>query len=462
MNENLIASIKVKKLFGLYTYQLPESGPLSNAAILYGDNGVGKSTILRLTFHLLSAGADRGHRQALYKANFKELHVTLYSGITISATRNEKPLHHLDLTISTQKKQLAQWKYIPKSEIPSNFEGRNFFFPEPKNIHSREMKLFISYFKNEISDLNIGEDEYLRELKKLAPVVYLLNSDRRLDSDEVSDPSDEMELRKVMRFEDTKNLKDVVVRARDIALTQAMNSASRWLAKQAVYGTNLGSMNVHTVYVNVLKHLDKTTSRTPLNAPDIDISLLIKDLEDIETETNKHAKYELSNALDISTFKKSLSSKSIPKAKLAAGVISPYVESLKSRLNAVSPVYHLIDKFISTVNDFLHDKKISFELSRGLFIKNKLDQKLEASQLSSGEQQLLLLFCYILMARDKFSIFIIDEPEISLNVKWQRSLVQALIDISDSSKVQFIFASHSIELIAQHRSKVVKLVNKDA
>lgn len=62
MAARLISYIKVEKLFGLYTYKIPETGELSNAAILYGDNGVGKSTLLRLVFHLLSAAHNRGRR----------------------------------------------------------------------------------------------------------------------------------------------------------------------------------------------------------------------------------------------------------------------------------------------------------------------------------------------------------------------------------------------------------------
>ena len=51
----------------------------------------------------------------------------------------------------------------------------------------------------------------------------------------------------------------------------------------------------------------------------------------------------------------------------------------------------------------------------------------------------------------------IDEPEISLNVKWQRELIQSLLEITEGANVQFIFASHSIELISQHLNRVVKL-----
>ncbi|HBQ5356609.1 TPA: ATP-binding protein, partial [Klebsiella pneumoniae] len=95
------------------------------------------------------------------------------------------------------------------------------------------------------------------------------------------------------------------------------------------------------------------------------------------------------------------------------------------------------------------------------YIKNRFEEKLSASQLSSGEQQLLLLFCNVLVARDKPSLFIIDEPEISLNIKWQRKLIQYLLDITKDTSIQFMFASHSLEIISQHRSRVVKLVNEN-
>jgi ABC-type glutathione transport system ATPase component len=126
----------------------------------------------------------------------------------------------------------------------------------------------------------------------------------------------------------------------------------------------------------------------------------------------------------------------------------------------VEPIYQLIDHFISIINGLLSDKAISFQLSEGFSIQNKLGVALTPAQLSSGEQQLLLLFCYVLTARDTPTIFMIDEPEISLNVKWQRQLVQALLDITEDASIQFVFASHSIELLAQHRNRVVKLVSK--
>src|ERR1700758_1190637 len=86
MTERLISTIHVKGLFGLYTYDIPDVGELTNAGILYGDNGVGKSTLLRLAFHLLSAANNRGHRTALYETVFQRFEVELSSGIRLTAS----------------------------------------------------------------------------------------------------------------------------------------------------------------------------------------------------------------------------------------------------------------------------------------------------------------------------------------------------------------------------------------
>jgi predicted ATP-dependent endonuclease of OLD family len=68
-----------------------------------------------------------------------------------------------------------------------------------------------------------------------------------------------------------------------------------------------------------------------------------------------------------------------------------------------------------------------------------------------------MLFCNTLPARETTCIFMIDEPEISLNVKWQRKLIQSLIELTKDKQVQFIFATHSIELLSQYRENVARL-----
>jgi predicted ATP-dependent endonuclease of OLD family len=107
---------------------------------------------------------------------------------------------------------------------------------------------------------------------------------------------------------------------------------------------------------------------------------------------------------------------------------------------------------LTQINRFFADKKIHLQVQEGLKITTT-DNSLELyPQMLS---QLLLLFCNTLIARDKATI--IDEPEISLNIKWQ--LIRTLLNLTKDSQVQFLFATHSIELLSQYRSNVVKLVH---
>jgi predicted ATP-dependent endonuclease of OLD family len=96
---------------------------------------------------------------------------------------------------------------------------------------------------------------------------------------------------------------------------------------------------------------------------------------------------------------------------------------------------------------------------RGFAFTSNVGSRLNVNMLSSGEKHLLFLLCNTLVAREKASILIIDEPEISLNIKWLRRLIQALLDCVAGANVQLVFASHSIELLAQHKSHVVRLEN---
>jgi ABC-type glutathione transport system ATPase component len=166
---------------------------------------------------------------------------------------------------------------------------------------------------------------------------------------------------------------------------------------------------------------------------------------------------QLETPLSTSEFLDALKGDS-PDERIAA-FLQPYVESLEARVRALEPIYRTIDRFVAIVNGLLSDKSIVFDLSHGFKIKNKLNSMLTPAQLSSGEQQLLLLFCYVLTGRDKPSVFMIDEPELSLNIKWQRQLIQSLLELTDNESIQFVFASHSLELLSQHRDRVVSLVN---
>lgn len=82
-------------------------------------------------------------------------------------------------------------------------------------------------------------------------------------------------------------------------------------------------------------------------------------------------------------------------------------------------------------------------------------QTIPLRSLSSGERHLLFILLHALSADN--SSLIIDEPEISMHVDWQRELIEAIREINP--RCQLILATHSPEIMADvDESKVFRLI----
>jgi predicted ATP-binding protein involved in virulence len=73
------------------------------------------------------------------------------------------------------------------------------------------------------------------------------------------------------------------------------------------------------------------------------------------------------------------------------------------------------------------------------------DQDIGLASLSAGEKQVLWLFIQVLRASSHS--LLIDEPEISLHIDWQRQLVASMRQLNQHA--QLVLASHSPEIMAE-------------
>ncbi|MDQ0073611.1 putative ATP-dependent endonuclease of OLD family [Variovorax boronicumulans] len=76
---------------------------------------------------------------------------------------------------------------------------------------------------------------------------------------------------------------------------------------------------------------------------------------------------------------------------------------------------------------------------------------IDSDALSAGEKQMLSFICYNAFYKD--SVMIIDEPELSLHVDWQRMLFPILQ--SQKSSNQFIIATHSPFIYSKYPDKEI-------
>ena len=125
-----------------------------------------------------------------------------------------------------------------------------------------------------------------------------------------------------------------------------------------------------------------------------------------------------------------------------------------------------ITTYIDTLNFFLKDsaKKLLFkedtaELSFHTLDKNGniITEFKDIKFLSSGEQQILILFSYIAFNSQDGKLFIIDEPELSLHIKWQEDFLDQLENITPKG-TQLILATHSPILANKKREKALVLM----
>lgn len=458
MLESSISRIRVHGLFGLYDYSLPKEGVFQQATILYGDNGAGKSTLLRLVFHLLSPAPNRFHRTALHSCKFSRLDIQLSSGVSVSATRStDESTPRIYLAVARGRILLALWECYPTDtpessqymwiEVTESATGKRRVLRKNRNLDYSALQ---QYFDNAESAPN-GERVFLDLLERLAPRIFFLDAQRHLISDTMKDPD---LARSPSSRADRRARLLVTEDAIDRPLQDAMLAAFTWLREQAIKATNEGTTNVHSVYAAVIRRILNRPDGGPDSASPAELQAR---LQYIGRRTEEFSRYELDTPLDVSDLIRSFSSLNESHAGLIVDIIAPYVASIDSRLRALEPVYEAIDRLIGSVNELFHDKRILFTLTRGFAIVNNREESVPIEALSSGEKQLLVLFCAVLVSQDSTRTFLIDEPEISLNIKWQRKLLESLLALTGSASTQFMIATHSLELLSQHMDRVVPL-----
>lgn len=136
-----------------------------------------------------------------------------------------------------------------------------------------------------------------------------------------------------------------------------------------------------------------------------------------------------------------------PLEKWEVAVLGRYLQDSASKLDSFRHLLEKLDIFINTLNSRFFRKRIYFTSDRALAIRNSRGDQLSVSDLSSGEQHELILLKYLLFDTNPGSIVLIDEPEISLHVSWQKAFLEDLSRISSISSLRFIIATHSPQII---------------
>jgi len=438
-----ISRIQVTRLFGSYDYDLhpaSQGSDLDRLWILYGDNGCGKTTILETLFHLLAPENNRGHRTAVASTPFGRFEVTLSSGERVWAERSgTRVIGTFSIGLKLKGKKAVVQEYV------ANEEG-DIVVLSPE-AESESLRFLTALRELDVGLFLLSDDRTVRlagRNNRETPFTrsQLLGNEERI-----------LRARRAqhgpgMNPEDLK-------RSATLLLADSMKRAEGWIRSQAVHSSSEGELNVNALYADILK----TVSNLALgmdSEPERTVAEIGRRVDSLEKRSRQFAQYGLSpkfTGRDILT-----AVKNTPETHLniMKSVVESYIDSVAKKLDAMAPLQRQVDALVTTLNSFFTPKSLSFELRSGFHISAVGGGELSPDMLSSGERHLLLLFLSTLVALDKPSIFIIDEPEISLNIKWQRRLLESLLECAGESPIQYLFATHSLELLSQHRDNAIR------
>ena len=141
-----------------------------------------------------------------------------------------------------------------------------------------------------------------------------------------------------------------------------------------------------------------------------------------------------------------------------AAPLKVYFDTFFEKYAVYDTFLEKLDLFVGIVNNRLMFKKLEISREKGFkIIDEKTKEHLSLKQLSSGEKQVILMYFDLIFNDKKDLLLLIDEPEISMHIAWQKRFVDDLIRIAEHGNFRAIVATHSPQLIGKHRDLQIDL-----
>lgn len=433
----MISSVKITKLFGRFNYELkfmPE-----NIMIITGPNGYGKSTILKM----INSFCDN-NLQKLFTYTFKKFEITC-DDCNVAITRNEKSFkindhvfpypddkiinrrgvqpfirrvgydEYIDLRTNQIIKMNA--KDIFNDRLKEDFQGDRFFellflflefgSTEKSPQQFEELKKAFSLIKK--AKHSIGKIQFIQEQRLI---------ERRRVPEEERAYSEPKEKYVTVINENSEKLKA------DLAEIMKKHSSL--------------SSELDSTYIGRL--LDADISSTH-NIQDI-----MDSIEELRIKQQKLQKYALAEIKNVSD----IVQRDTEKLEKYMVELSIYLKDANEKYDVFENIINKLDLYEEIVNHKLKFKKMKLSRTDGIQVVSDEGSLLSLNDLSSGEQEILVLFFKLIFESD-VNLLMIDEPEISLHIAWQKELMNDLRRVIQLNKnIQVIIATHSPQIISNN------------
>ncbi|MFM7458297.1 MAG: AAA family ATPase [bacterium] len=459
-----IKKLNIEGLFDRLNYSL--CFPENETILLLGPNGSGKTTILKIIYAV-------AQRQWLFFQSllFKKIYVEYYSGESVTIQKNK-------LSFDAKKKENSNTRsHTRYRDFEMDFQVNFEVISKKSKSSSGNIDFNQEKAKTAFSNSKLREDRVRIDYR--AGVIYLF--DRRLDEefelyDYLKDSHDKdlIQLFKgnhisevYCNFINTKRLEPKAVRG-----FSEDNEDDRWRIR---YSSRRHSDLDREPSVNywsnfILKQVQNKNGEYGKKSQELD-RLFPEKIIELANKKKKPKEDEIKSRIgEIETKFKKLSQIGVFKADSIKDIRKNITETLKKEVLMVLEVYcsnteeklksfddisEKVKLLVEIINRKFLSKEISFDLNKGLICLDIEKTELDLNSLSSGEQHQLVLFSELIFGEDE-GLVLIDEPELSLHVRWQNDFISDMEKIL-KSKQQLFIATHSPTIIGHRMSEGIDL-----
>ncbi len=427
-----LLNVKIYGLFGTFNHDI-DLNQDERITILTAPNGYGKTIALKIIYSLFN------NKFAFFiQLIFDKIVFSFDNNKSLEIVKKEK----IEITLKEGNKKIASSVY-PSKEIRHTIPSHIIEDFTPPFIR----RVGADRWLHELSGERLTTQEILEQYNDEFPDEILERINGNIPK-EISSFLKEMsvyfiqEQRLILR----KPISDHRMRE-NVVITDTIEKYSQELSK--LIKQKIGE------YAQITQSLDSSFPKRLFgqNSHSYSVDELKDKLNNLQEKRQKISEYGLLKLDDDTSL---FSNDSIEESETK--VLSLYIADNEQKLSVFDALIQKIELFSDILNERRFNfKSIEIDKEKGFIFKTKKGDILKLTDLSSGEQHEVVLLFELLFKVQENSLVLLDEPEISLHVVWQKAFLRDIEDIIKLQKMDIVIATHSPFIIDERWDLTVNL-----